>query len=133
MTLLFDASSIFEALIRGNVRVLNKNYTLDIARYELGNILWRRRMLVGDIDDEEYARLADLIKRTLRLLNIIGIECHEQEILRIAKEFKITFYDSAYVFVSKAKKIPVVTEDEKLKRKIGDYVKATSIEEIIKT
>ena len=133
MTLLFDASSIFEALIRGNVRVLNKNYTLDIARYELGNILWRRRILVGDIDDEEYARLADLIKRTLRLLNIIGIECHEQEILRIAKEFKITFYDSAYVFVAKAKKIPFVTEDEKLKRKIGDYVKATSIEEIIKT
>jgi len=118
MSLLFDASSIFEALIRGNVRVLNNNYTVEIARYELANILWRRRILVGDIDDEEYARLASLMKMTLKLLNIININCNKTDILKIAKDFKITFYDSAYVFIAKTKKISLVTEDEKLKRKI---------------
>ncbi|MEM2123081.1 MAG: hypothetical protein QXE79_05555 [Candidatus Bathyarchaeia archaeon] len=45
MSLLFDASSIFEVLNRGNVKVLSDNYTLGIARYELGNILWRRKTL----------------------------------------------------------------------------------------
>lgn len=132
MSLLFDASSIFEALIRGNIKILNNNYTVEIARYELANILWRRRILVGDLNDEEYTHLANLIKMTLKLLNITDIECHETEILKIAKEFKITFYDSAYVFFAKTKKIPLVTEDEKLKRKIGNHVKVTNIEEIIK-
>jgi len=131
MSLIFDTSSIFEALIRENVRVLSNNYTVEIARYELGNILWRR-ILLGDLDEEEYVRLANLIKMTLKLLKIIDIECHETEILKMAKKFKITFYDSAYVFFAKTKKIPLVTEDEKLKRKIRNCVEVTSIKEIIK-
>ena len=61
------------------------------------------------------------MKMTLKLLNIINIDCNETDILKIAKDFKITFYDSAYVFIAKTKKISLVTEDEKLKRKIGNY------------
>ncbi|MGP3667238.1 MAG: type II toxin-antitoxin system VapC family toxin [Candidatus Bathyarchaeota archaeon] len=132
MKFLFDASSILEALVKGSVRVLNNNYTVEIARYELGNILWRRRTLIGDVDDEEYIRLTNLLKTTLKLLNIINIECHETNILKIAKEFKITFYDSAYVFTAKTKNLLLVTEDEELKKRVGNYVKTISIGEILK-
>lgn len=132
MKFLFDASSILEALVKGSVRVLNNNYTVEIARYELGNILWRRRTLIGDVNDEEYIRLTNLLKTTLKLLNIISIECHETNILKIAKEFKITFYDSAYVFTAKTKNLLLVTEDEELKKRVGNYVKTISIGEILK-
>ncbi len=42
MSFLFDASSIFEAIIQGNIKVLSGNYTIELAKYELNNILWKQ-------------------------------------------------------------------------------------------
>ena len=53
MSFVFDASSIFEAMLHGKVRVLSGNYTVDLTRYELGNVLWKRRALLGDLSEEE--------------------------------------------------------------------------------
>lgn len=52
MTLLFDSSAIFEAIKLGSkaVDLLKGNYTVDLARYELGNIIWKYRGRV-DVDD----------------------------------------------------------------------------------
>ncbi|MEM3571810.1 MAG: type II toxin-antitoxin system VapC family toxin [Candidatus Bathyarchaeia archaeon] len=130
MSFIFDTSSIFEVLIKGNVKVLNDNYTLEIARYELGNILWRRKTLIKDISDEEYIRLANLMKKILKLLNIINIECYEAEILKVAEEFETTFYDSSFVFIAKIKNTPLITDDENLRRRVKGYIKVMNIEEL---
>ncbi|MEM2882817.1 MAG: type II toxin-antitoxin system VapC family toxin [Candidatus Bathyarchaeia archaeon] len=133
MSFLFDASSIFEALIGENVGILSDNYTLEIARYELGNILWRSRALTKDINDGECIRLANLIKNVLKLLNVINIGCCEVEILKIAEELKMTFYDSSYVFIARERGIPLITEDEQLRRKAEGYIKVMNVEELVKS
>lgn len=130
MSFLFDASSIYEAVARGKLRVLSDNYTVEIARYEIGNILWKRRMLVGDITFDECFRIANLTKRALKLLNIISIECHEAEILKTAEKLKTTFYDSSYIFFAQNKNIPLVTEDDALKRKVEGYIRTMSLESL---
>ncbi len=57
---------------------------MEIARYELGNVLWKSRTLVGDLSDKECTRLGNLIKRILELMNIVSIDCCELEALKIA-------------------------------------------------
>jgi len=130
MSFLFDASSIFEALVERKVRALQGNYTIDLAMYEVGNILWKRRCLLKDVDDEEIAQLIGLIKRVLRLLKTVKIDCHEREVVDVAVRFKVTFYDASYVFAAKNNNLTLVTEDEKLRRKVKGYVDVLSLREI---
>ncbi|MEM2123080.1 MAG: type II toxin-antitoxin system VapC family toxin [Candidatus Bathyarchaeia archaeon] len=85
-----------------------------------------------DISDEEYVRLSNLIKKVLKLLVIIDIGCHEMEILKIAEELGTTFYDSSYILIAKTKGIPLVTEDEKLRRKVEGRIETMDVEEVIK-
>ena len=132
MSFVFDASSIFEAILIGNVRILDNQYTVEIARYELGNVLWKKRTLVGDLSDKECTRLGNLIKRILGLMNIVSIECCELEVLRIANKYGVTFYDASYVYVARKNNATLVTEDNKLKQKIEKYVRAISLAEMRK-
>ncbi|MEM2148079.1 MAG: hypothetical protein QXJ94_05695 [Candidatus Bathyarchaeia archaeon] len=41
MKYLFDSSAIFKAIKENKINLLIGNYTLELARYELGNILWK--------------------------------------------------------------------------------------------
>jgi hypothetical protein len=41
MKYLFDASSIFEIIKAGNLKSLVDGYTTDLARFELGNVIWK--------------------------------------------------------------------------------------------
>ncbi|MFN3621278.1 MAG: type II toxin-antitoxin system VapC family toxin [Nitrososphaerales archaeon] len=131
MSFLFDASSIFEALIKGSIRILSGNYTVEIARYELGNILWRRRVLVGDISSDECIRLAVVMEKVLKLMEIMGVGCYETEILKLAEGLKLSFYDSSYVYTAKAKDVYLVTEDVELRKKVEGYIKAIGLDEVM--
>lgn len=130
MKLVFDSSSIFEAVVRGKVKALVGNYTLDLARYELGNILWKRRMLTKDLNGDDYKRLIRIVKRTLDIMELIDVRCHEDEAAELAGKFNLTFYDASYVFLAKFKEIPLVTEDRTIRSKIGNYLKILTVEEL---
>jgi hypothetical protein len=41
MKYLFDSSAIFRAIKENKIDLLTGNYTLELARYELGNIVWK--------------------------------------------------------------------------------------------
>ena len=131
MKLVFDASSIFEAIANGNIRILSDQYTLELARYELGNILWKRKILIKDIDRDEFLRLSKLIKKVLNLMNILNIDCNETEVLKLADKYRITFYDASYVYMAISMRAVLVTEDNKLKRKIGKDVEAISLLDVV--
>ncbi|MEM1658092.1 MAG: type II toxin-antitoxin system VapC family toxin [Candidatus Jordarchaeales archaeon] len=131
MSLLFDASSIFKALVERKVGVLYGNYTLDLAVYEVGNVLWKRVSLLRDVGYEEAIRLTALVKRVFKLLKKVDVSCHEQEVIDIAVKLGITFYDASYVFAAKSNNFTLVTEDEKLKMKVGSYVSALSLKEVV--
>lgn len=69
----------------------------------------------------------------MKLLNVINIGCCEVEILKIAEELKMTFYDSSYVFIARERGIPLITEDEQLRRKAEGYIKVMNVEELVKS
>lgn len=130
MSYLFDSSSIFKAVKNNTVEFLAGNYTLELTRYELGNILWKEKTLLKRITDEELESLAGLIKKTLALLKILDIECHEMEIVKLAGNLQVSFYDASYIFLSKKMKLQIVTEDEKLIKKIRGWTEVMKLEEI---
>lgn len=131
MSFVFDSSSIFEAMLRGEVKVLSGNYTVNLARYELGNVLWKRRVLLGDLSEEKCLRLVDLVKRVLGLMKVVGVECREREVFRLAGELGITFYDASYVHASYTMNLPLVTEDNLLKEKVEGLVEVLGVSDVV--
>lgn len=128
---LFDASSIFEALVRGRAEVLSGNFTLELARYELGNVVWKRRSLIGDLSREDALRILGLFKKALRIMEVLRVECREAEILKIAEDLGMTFYDACYVAIASIKDAALITEDKKLKRKAEKLVKVAELDELL--
>jgi len=127
---ILDSSAIFRAIKENVVETLVGNYTLELARYELGNVLWKEYLLHKKINKDELRRLVRLIKEVLHIVEVLGIDCHEEEILDIAEELKSTFYDASYIFYAKEKKLSLITEDEALLNKARNYVKALKLSDV---
>jgi predicted nucleic acid-binding protein len=132
MKYLFDASAIFKAIKENKIDLLIGNHTLEIARYELGNILWKNYSLLSKATDQEIRTLAKIIKQTLNLMEITQIKCTEEEILETAIKLRVTFYDATYAYHAKAKELALITEDLQLQKKITPYVNSSKIDDIIK-
>jgi predicted nucleic acid-binding protein len=130
MKYLFESSAIFKAIKENKIDLLIGNHTLELARYELGNILWKNFSLQAKTPEKETKALAKIIKQTLNLMEITQITCHEEEILETATQLKITFYDAAYTYYAKTKKLPLITEDSHLLKNITTYVNASNLNDI---
>ena len=133
MKYLFDSSAIFKAIKENKIDFLIGNHTLELARYELGNILWKNYSLQAKATDQEIKKLAKIIKQTLNLMEITQINCTEEEILETATKLKITFYDASYTYHAKNKKLILITEDLQLLKKITPYTKASKLNDITKS
>ena len=59
MKYLFDSSSIFRAIKEGKIEFLNGNYTLELARYELGNILRKDYSLQAKVSGQEFKNVGE--------------------------------------------------------------------------
>ncbi|MEM2739989.1 MAG: type II toxin-antitoxin system VapC family toxin [Candidatus Bathyarchaeia archaeon] len=130
MKFIFDSSSIFEAILKDKVAVLVGNYTLGLARYELGNLVWKRISLIKDIGRDDYRRLIAIVKRVVNLMEILDINCYEADIAELAENLDLTFYDASYVLLAKSKGIPLVTEDKDVRSKARSYIKILTIEDL---
>lgn len=133
MKYLFDSSAIFKAIKENKIETLVGNYTLELARYELGNVLWKNYSLQAKATGQEIETLAKIIKQTLNLMEMIQISCTEEEILETATKLKITFYDATYAYHSKVKELPLITEDLELQKKITPYINSSKLDNITKT
>jgi hypothetical protein len=58
MKFLFDSSAIFKAVKGNKIDFLVGNCTLELARYELGNILWKNFSLQSKATGQEIKILA---------------------------------------------------------------------------
>src|SRR5208283_3433684 len=105
MKYIFDASSIFTAIREKKIRLLTGNYTLEIARYELGNVVWKDQILQYNISKEEAEKAVKAIRHTLALMEVLQAASSEEAIFEIATELKITFYDASYVYLAKVKEL----------------------------
>ncbi|MBS7636269.1 type II toxin-antitoxin system VapC family toxin [Candidatus Bathyarchaeota archaeon] len=132
MKYLFDSSAVFKAIKENKIEILVGNYTLELARYELGNILWKNFAFQAKATDEEIKILAKIVKQILNTMEIIQISCNEEEILQVAAKLKITFYDASYAYYANTKGLTLITEDSQLLRKILPHVKASKLGDITK-
>jgi predicted nucleic acid-binding protein len=130
MKSLFDSSAIFRAVKENKIEFLAGNYTLELARYELGNIIWKDCVLHAKVSEQEARMMAKTINHTLNLMDTIEIAGSEDGILDTAIELKITFYDASFVYFAKAKDLRLITEDARLIKKTTATINASTLESI---
>ncbi len=130
MKYLFDSSAIFRAIKENKIELLTGNYTLELARYELGNIIWKDYALQAKVSEQESKMMAKTIKHTLSIMDVIEIAGSEEEILDTAIKLKITFYDASYVYFAKAKELKLITEDSRLIKKITPAANVSTLDGI---
>jgi len=130
MKYLFDASAIFRAIKENKIGLLTGNYTTEIARYELGNIVWKDYFLQAKISKEEAVMMIKAIKQTLNIMEVLQIASNEEAIFETSAQFKITFYDASYAYLAKAKELQLITEDLRLIKKITPTIKAQTLNEL---
>ena len=130
MKYLFDSSTIFRAIKENKIDLLTGNYTLEIARYELGNIIWKEHFLQAKISMEESEMIAKTVKHALNIMEVLQIACNEEEILKTATQLKITFYDASYAYFTKAKELQLITEDLRLMKKITPFINVSMLNDI---
>ena len=130
MKYLFDSSAIFRAIKENKVDLLTGNYTLELARYELGNIIWKNYFLQVKISKEETKMISKTIKHTLTIMEVAQIAGIEEEILETAIQLKITFYDASYAYFAKSKQLQLITEDSRLIKKIKPNIDALALNDV---
>jgi predicted nucleic acid-binding protein len=64
------------------------------------------------------------------MMEILQINCNEQEILQTAAKLEITFYDAAYTHCANVKELTLITEDSQLLKKVSPYIKASKLNDI---
>lgn len=130
MKYLFDSSAIFRAFKENKIEILTGNFTLELARYELGNILWKDCVLQAKISEQQSKQLASAVKRTLALMDVMGIGGSEEGILETAINHRITFYDASFVYSAKQKELTLVTEDSRLIKKVASATNILTLDEV---
>ena len=130
MKYLFDSSAVFRAIKENKIELLTGNGTLELARYELGNILWKDYILQGKVSEQEAKLMTKAIKHTLTLMDVMGITGSEEEILETARQLKITFYDASYAYFAKMKELRLVTEDARLIKKTSATINVSTLDDI---
>ena len=130
MRYIFDSSAIFRAIKENSMEVLVGNYTLELARFELGNIIWKESALHRRISREEAVKVMSVVKEVLDLMNILSVGCCERKILAIAEELGLTFYDASYVYSAREREVPLITEDEKLAGKARVCIKVLRLSDV---
>lgn len=108
---LVDASSIFEALRSLNLKPLDNAYTLDLAVYEVGNVILKQGSILHTLNWEESRELMLQAKRLISLLTVVDVSGGEVEVLELAKRVRATFYDASYLYTAKRMNLTLITED----------------------
>jgi predicted nucleic acid-binding protein len=132
MKYLFDSSAIFGAIKENRIDLLIGNYTLELARFELGNIVWKDYFLQAKISKDEAKMILKAIKHALALMEVIPIEGNAEEILESAIQMKTTFYDASYVCLARIKELKLITEDLHLIKKAMSAIKVSVLNDIEK-
>ena len=131
MRFIFDSSSIFRAIQTNRIRVLMERHTLDLARYELGNILWKEHALYKRLTRGELEDLMNIVKDVLGLMHILRTDCHEEDILRLSVRMGVTFYDASYCYFADRDRMVLVTEDRELIRNATEAnIKAVTLDSL---
>ncbi|MCX6649146.1 MAG: type II toxin-antitoxin system VapC family toxin [Candidatus Bathyarchaeota archaeon] len=109
-----DASSIYTAIKEKKVRYVMGSTTIELARFELGNIIWKEHTLLHHITWDEAIQLMELGEKTLKTLLFIDLSGFETDILETAHSSGLNYYDASYLQATKELEVELFTEDKRL-------------------
>jgi len=98
--------SIFEKQVKGEIYFISPS----LLKYEVGNTL-RTKLMRKKIKKEEAQRLY----RSFLAINIKEELLDFHDVLDLALEKNLSFYDASYLYLSKSKEIKLLTLDHSLK------------------
>ena len=114
---LLDASAIFNLFQGGKFSVIVVGATIPLARYEIGNILWKNHKIRNRISKEEAKESGIVMFELLDSMELIVPS--SDSTLSLSLEEGLTFYDSSYLVAAVETGYELVTDDIKL-HKIAD-------------
>ena len=127
---LLDASAFMFLMKKSNakgvIECLQDSIVLDLTYYEVGNAIWKKDTLTKFLTPEDSKTLEKVAQTILMNTDRIASEAVTfQKILEIAKNEKLSFYDSSYIYFAKEKDLKLITEDKQLKAKLRNTLSQT--------
>ena len=126
---LLDASAVYPLILNLRERIIKfKDFLviLDLTIYEIGNAIWKDYRRGRISNPSIVARLFIEVLKELKRLSIGSNEI--TDVLQIAIENNLTFYDASYLYVVKRYGLKIVTQDQDLLK----FPEAISVEDLIK-
>ncbi|RLE51818.1 MAG: hypothetical protein DRJ26_05375 [Candidatus Methanomethylicota archaeon] len=95
--MILDSSAIYTIMWLGNLKFLKDASTSSLAKYELGNVIWKEVYLKKKLSIDEGVKILNLITRILKEVEVLKVNGLEEETLRLACNEGLTFYDAVYL------------------------------------
>ncbi|MEM3511921.1 MAG: type II toxin-antitoxin system VapC family toxin [Candidatus Jordarchaeales archaeon] len=111
---LLDASALLPLILQLGHEVfdhVSRLVALTLTPYEVGNALWKEA-LTGRVRRVE--PVAQLLHEFLKSIKLLDVRDSWTRVVELAVEEKLTFYDAAYIYVSRVEKLILVSEDADL-------------------
>lgn len=129
---MFDASAIYALINLNKVELIKNGRTLELAIYEFSNILWKKVSLDKEMSLKEGMLILRLFKKVLVIMEVSSILGNEEEILKLASKYKLSFYDASYLYLAIRNKEPLATEDRVLYEIAKKFVKTYTVSQLTK-
>jgi predicted nucleic acid-binding protein len=110
---LIDTSALYPILISGIPLNIEECAVSYLTEYEVGNVLWRENR---QKKLKNPTRIATIFSEALNTLHKVSIDSIS-DVLTIAIQRNLTFYDASYAYIAEKQNMVLVTEDKDLLKK----------------
>ena len=110
---LIDTSALYPILTSGMPLKAEECAVSTLTEYEVGNVLWRENQHKKLKDPTRIAQIFSEALAPLRKLQIDSLP----NVLALAIERNLTFYDASYAYLAEKENLRLVTEDTDLLKK----------------
>jgi predicted nucleic acid-binding protein len=127
--ILFDASAIFNLSRKSKGNVLLNGCTIDLAGYELGNVIRRLVEVEKSVPRAQGAEIVRLLQSTIDGMERVKVSSLIAVFENAIKE-GLTFYDASYLTAAVEGGHQLVTDDQELLRAARKYLVASRSSEL---
>jgi len=124
---ILDTSALYPLVLRLRENLLAYSslfIVLDLTVYEVGNVIWKEYRR-GKIRDP--AVVARLFQEIFNIIPVVRFNADIREVLGLAINENLTFYDASYLYMARTHNAKLVTEDRDLQR----FPESISVEQLL--
>jgi predicted nucleic acid-binding protein len=110
---LLDTSALYPLLISGVAFNAEECAVTSLTEYEIGNVLWKENQ---QHKLKEPTKVANIFSEAIAPLKKFEIDSLA-DVLAIATERRLTFYDASYACIAERQNLCLVTQDSELLKK----------------